>query len=130
MNPRKVVIWGIGNDYESIINQLKFEIYKNNIICEALVCRDQDAYVSKKDGFPVVKASELYKVNFEYLVISASKFFDEIRNEAIKMGIEPKCILDGRLFHQPVKMHIKNIKRNLSKIQNKMHQKHKTAIDK
>lgn len=114
MNPRKVVIWGIGNDYESIINQLKFEIYKNNIICEALVCRDQDAYVSKKDGFPVVKTSEFYKLNFDYLVISSNKFFDEIRNEAIKMGIEPKCILDGRLFHQP----LFDFKRYVSLIEN------------
>ena len=32
MNQRKVVIWGIGNDYEAILNQLKFEICKNNII--------------------------------------------------------------------------------------------------
>lgn len=114
MNPRKVVIWGMGNDYESIINQLKFEICKNNIICEALVCRDQDAYVSKKDGFPVVKVSEFYKLKFDYLVIASGKFFDQIRDEAIKMGVEPKCIIDGRLFHQP----LFDFKRYVSLIEN------------
>jgi len=114
MNQRKVVIWGIGNDYEAILNQLKFEICKNNIICEALVCRDQDAYVCKKDGFPVVKISEFHKLDFEYLIIASSNFFDEIRDEAIKMGVKPNCIIDGRVFRQP----LFDFKRYVSLIEN------------
>lgn len=39
---KKVIIWGMGDNYESLLNQILFEIYKGNISIEAIACRKQD----------------------------------------------------------------------------------------
>jgi len=100
--PRKVVIWGIGNDYEVILNQIKFEMLKNNLTCEALICRDKDAYAEKKDGFRIVKASDFCNLQFDYLIIASARYYKEIKEEAVRQGIESDRIIDGSVFRLPL----------------------------
>ena len=38
--PHKCIVWGIGNDYEKIVNQLQFEVAKGNKIGRAS-CRER-----------------------------------------------------------------------------------------
>lgn len=99
--PYKIVVWGMGEDYDFTFNQIQFEILKKNIVCVALVCRDADVYTSIKDGFPVVKKSEFHSLDYDYLVISSSRYFDEIKEDVLGMGVRPNQIIDGRMFRQP-----------------------------
>ena len=51
---KKVVLWGMGTDYEKLLNQIMFEIYKGNIIVEAVVCKKIDIFCGKRDGFRII----------------------------------------------------------------------------
>lgn len=56
---KKVIFWGAGGGYERILNQILFEIVKENISVEALVCKKEDIYCSKKDSFPIITKEKL-----------------------------------------------------------------------
>ncbi|MCM1211803.1 MAG: hypothetical protein NC318_09380, partial [Blautia sp.] len=94
----KCIIWGMGNDYETILNQINFEIYKGNIEIAAIVCRKEDKYCEYRDGFPIVLREEIMDLDFEYVIISSSAFFKEIREEAIELGIGANRIINGQIF--------------------------------
>lgn len=97
----KVVIWGIGNDYETIYNQLLVEQYKGNIRVEALVARREDIYVNRRDGHPIIAKEQLRECEFDYVIVASSRFFDEIVIEAISIGIDRKKIINGKVFLIP-----------------------------
>ncbi len=99
---RKIVIWGMGEGYERMLNGVNFEILKENISVEAVVVRPQDKYCSQKDGFQVITKNELKSVNFDYIVVSSTVFFNEICSEAMEMGYDRKMIIDGEIFHMPL----------------------------
>lgn len=84
----KCVLWGMGAVYETLLNQILFEIHKGNIVVEAVVCREEDKYCKSRDGFPVISPKELILDSFEYLIITSKIYFNEIKKEAIKLGIE------------------------------------------
>ena len=101
MNTRKVIVWGIGLEYEFLLNQLLFEIHKGNISVEALVCRKQDKYCSYKDTFPVITKEEIKTDTFDYLIITSAENFKEIKAEAMELGILEYKIINGKMFIQP-----------------------------
>lgn len=98
----KCIVWGIGNSYDKILNQILFEIHKGNISIEALVCCKEDKYSSSRDGFPIITKEEINNVDFDYVVIASNSFFKEIRNEALQLNIEESKIIDGRKFQLPL----------------------------
>ena len=53
------VVWGIGNDYEKLINQFHFEILKGNIKILALVARPQDIIGGTLDNFKIISKEEM-----------------------------------------------------------------------
>ncbi len=98
----KCILWGIGNDYDLLLNQILFEIYKGNISVEALVCRKGDKYCLSKDGFPIIYKEELNELDFDYLIITSGAFYNEIRDEALRLGIQANQVIDGRKFLLPL----------------------------
>ena len=98
----RCVIWGIGVDYERILNQIFFEIHKGNMTVKALVCRQQDKYCSSKDGFSVIAKEELKLDDFDYLIITSKRYFKEIKDEAIKLGVVEHRIIEGAKFELPL----------------------------
>ncbi len=102
MIKEKCIIWGMGNDYEAILNQLHFEIYKGNIEILAIVCRKEDRYCKYRDGFPIILKEEMMELDFDYVIISSSVFYKEIRAEAVELGVELNKIVNGRVFKKPL----------------------------
>lgn len=99
---RKVLLWGMGNDYELLLNLIKFEILKENMSVEAIVCRDIDRYCKNKDGFVVITKREIINYEFDYLLVTSSQFFWEIKREAIEIGIEEWRIINCSVFRLPL----------------------------
>jgi len=98
----RCILWGIGRDYEKIINQVHFEMYKGNIVIEALVCRKEDRYCDFRDGVPIIEKEKINAVEFDYLIITSSCFYNEIRAEAIELGVEARKIINGVIFQIPL----------------------------
>ena len=89
----KCVIWGIGNEYEKMVNQINFEISKGNIEIMALVSKAQDIVGKIFDGFMVIQKEDLIGMQFDYLIIASSLYFTTISNEAAEIGIAEERIM-------------------------------------
>ena len=99
---KKCVIWGMGKGYEEILNQIRFEIYKENMEVIAVVCKPEDKYCGQRDGFPIISKEEMGGLDFEYVIISSYLFYREIQKEAIELGIEVNKIVNGQVFKIPL----------------------------
>lgn len=99
---RKVIIWGMGYDYEKILNIINFEICKGNIQVQAVVCKKEDKFCSKRDGFSVVVKEDLKQIDFDYIIITSSKYFKDIKLEALELGIDSRKIINGEIFNIPL----------------------------
>lgn len=98
---RRCVIWGTGDTYEAIINQIKFEELKGNLNCAAILSKSMARFTKKYDGYAVIGKEDLNNVEFDYLIIGAKDSYKEILAEAIAMGVPRKKIINGRILQIP-----------------------------
>lgn len=98
---KKCILWGMGKAYEGLLNQVMFEIYKGNIEISAIVCREEDKYCSIRDGFDVITKKELFNIEFDYIIVTSTTFFKEIKQEIMALGIDERKIVAGNIFFLP-----------------------------
>lgn len=98
---KKCILWGMGREYELLLNQVLYEIYKGNIEISAIICRERDKYCSRRDGFDIITKNELGNIKFDYIIITSTKFYEEIKQEAVNIGIDEHCIISGTVFKLP-----------------------------
>lgn len=97
---KKVLLWGLGRYYDSLLNIIKYEILKGSMSVVAVVCRDEDRYCKKKDGFNIITRKEIGDYEFDYVVITSNVFYNEIKKEALESGIKANKIINGGVFEQ------------------------------
>lgn len=98
----KCIVWGIGADYEKIINQLQFETAKGNIDVLALVAREQDIVGSTLDGIRIITKDDIKDIEFDYLIVTSSQYYEEISKEALEIGVSERQIINGRVMNIPL----------------------------
>lgn len=97
------VIWGNGaDDYEKIINQVKYEELKGNIKIAAVVARRSEIFGNRRDGYLLISKEELTALTFDILIIASSKYYKEIRKEAMELGIPENHMINGNAFRLPL----------------------------
>ena len=98
---RRCVIWGAGDAYEAVINQIKFEELKGNLCCVAVLSKSMARFIKKRDGYDVIGKEELNTVEFDYLIIAANDAYEEILTEAVAMGISREKIISSKTLGIP-----------------------------
>lgn len=98
---RQCVIWGAAEGYEHIINQVKFEEWKSNVQCVAVLSKSKARYIKKFDGYPLVCKEDLNGIAFDYLIIPQTKDYAEIKQEALALGIPDNKIISSKVFQIP-----------------------------
>lgn len=96
------IVWGIGDEYEKIVNQLHFERIKGNLEVTALIAREKDIVGKTFDGICVISKKEIFEYKFDYLIITSSLFYNDIYKEAIEMGIDEERIINGGALSIPL----------------------------
>jgi uncharacterized protein (DUF1919 family) len=99
---KKCIVWGIGNDYMYMRNQFLYEIEKGNIEIVALVARCEDIVERSLDGVEVITKDDISSIEFDYLIITSSKYYKEIYLEALKIGVDAKRIINGVVLRIPL----------------------------
>lgn len=95
---RKCIIWGTGNDYERLYNNIQFEVYKGNIEILAVVSKEENIFCKYIDNMPLIKKDEISQFVFDYIIICSNRFFGEICNEIQALGIDRNRVLNGNVF--------------------------------
>ena len=98
---KKILLWGMGTDYNSLLNQILFEIQKGNITVKGIVCRNEDIYCDYKDGFKVVVKDKISSIDYDYIIITGLNHYSQIVHEALQLGIPREKIIHGKLLHYP-----------------------------
>lgn len=98
----KCIIWGVGKDYENIVNQIKYEELKGNLEVVALVSREEEIFTSNYDGYLMITKNGIKDQEFDTIIISSSKFYEEIISEIKALKIGEKQIISGRVFNFPL----------------------------
>lgn len=76
----KVVIWGIGKEYEQNRNILCFEEYKGNLEIVALVSRDK--YAKCLDKHKIIDRYEIERYDYDYVIVFSKTYFKDIVEDA------------------------------------------------
>lgn len=98
MSSRGCVVWGIGGEYESIINLIRFEEYKKNLHIVGLVVKKSDMVGKWRDGYPLICKEELSDIIFDYIIVASTIYYGEIIKEAIELGVARERIINGQIF--------------------------------
>lgn len=96
---KKCVLWGANKEYNEAYNLIQYEILKGNISVECIVSRDQ--YSRYMDGYKVIDSSHLMDYEFDYIIVFNDLRFEEIKKEAISLGVREKQIINGKYMHLP-----------------------------
>lgn len=99
---RRCIIWGLGREYEEIFSSIHFEIAKGNMMLLALVAKPEDTVGTIRDGYHIINKGELPDIEFDYLIVASTLWYNEIRKEAIGEGVPPLKILNGNIFKLPL----------------------------
>lgn len=98
----RCIIWGVGDDYERTINQVKFEELKGNLKVVALVTTKDRYYGEMRDGYPLVRKNELQNLEYDFIIILNTDHIKVIMQNIQALGIDPKKVINGRVFRMPL----------------------------
>lgn len=96
---KKVIVFGIDNDYNAEVNLLMYEISKGNIEVIGISSYDKK-YMNFLDGFKVYTQSELFNLNYDYVIVFHSAY-QAVVNNLTKLGVERTKIINGKVFNTP-----------------------------
>ena len=99
---KKILVWGVKEDYESTYNLLQYEVLKGNIEIVALCCRKHDITQKTLDGLQLISKEELCNFDFEYIVIANPIGYMSILNDAEQIIRDRKVkVLSSEIFKLP-----------------------------
>lgn len=98
--PYKLILWGVGAQYNALINSLKNWEEQNQIEVKAVTAKEiMD--VKRVDGWQVVRREELKDIDYDYLIICNDAQVNEIIAEALSFGLEREKMIPSRVLKVP-----------------------------
>ena len=98
--PYKLILWGLGKEYNSHVMCLKHQESLNEIRINAVTANEIPHY-SRIDGWPLIEKEKIKRTAFDYILVMNEAYQDEIVTDIMKLGIERKRILPCRILNIP-----------------------------
>ncbi len=98
--PFRIVLWGIGKDYNAHLNLVKYWEEQKQIKIIALTAQIIPN-IREMDGWQVIGKETLQELNFDYILICNQNDTEVIVEEIMALGIERKKILFSRVLDIP-----------------------------
>lgn len=93
----QVLIWGIGTNYQKLINLIKY--YEKQKWFEVIGVTSDDKFYTTLDGYPFIPKKDL-KWNFDY-IIATPKDFHSVMAEVEILGGDTKKLIAGKVLQIP-----------------------------
>jgi uncharacterized protein (DUF1919 family) len=94
---KKIIIWGTGAGYDEVMLHLKADIMQGKIQIVALVSSYKEL-ISYLDGKKIILPEEIKNYEFDYIIIANAEYDEEIKESAIRIGIDNKKIIGYRVI--------------------------------
>lgn len=98
----RCVVWGVGEDYERTISQIKFEELKGNLEVVALVTTKDRYYGEVRDGYPLVRKKELRDLEYDFIIVLNTEHIEAIMEDIDTLGIDRRKVINGKVFRMPM----------------------------
>lgn len=85
----RLVLWGIGQVYNAMINLLKCYEELDQIEIVAITARELPCFATL-DGYPLIRAEEIQNLDFDYLMVMSDGYFGEIIEAAMSVANVPR----------------------------------------
>lgn len=95
----RCVLWGTGMIFHQNINVIKYHEMLNNIMVVGVT--SQTAVFDEVAGWRIVKKEHLPQFDFEFIIVMAKGSAQEIKEEAVSMGIKEEKIISYRVLNIP-----------------------------
>ena len=96
----KILLWGLGQEYNHSLNSLKYWEQQQSI--EIIGVTDRIVpEMEKIDGWNIYAANDIYKLNMDYILVMSEKYFHEIFQDILLLGIERNMILSVKILTIP-----------------------------
>lgn len=96
-----IILWGLSDVFRKSHEAIMGAISRGDIEVKAVIDKAFSKGTRTEDGFLVMDKCTLPDEQFDFLVVTSTKFFWEIRNEALKLGVKNHKIVPGWLFLYP-----------------------------
>lgn len=96
-----VVIWGMGEQYDSYVNQIKFEELKGNICVKGIVAENNDWSIDTFDGYEVISKDELRKLEVSCVIVTNTEFYYEPAKYEILSILPEVKVISAKVFNIP-----------------------------
>lgn len=96
----KFVLYGLGAVYNRLFNNIKY--YEAIGVIEIVAVTDKYfCQVSYVDNYSLIQPKDIITIEYDYIVILSNKFFGEIRQELMEIGVASQEILSYRFLEIP-----------------------------
>lgn len=96
----KLILWGIGIEYNAHINLLRYQESLDIIDVVAVTANEVPNY-HKLDGWRIINKIEIVNFDFDYIVVFNENSFHEIILDIVGLGIERRKVLTGKILDIP-----------------------------
>lgn len=97
----RLIIWGIGKVYNSMINLLRYYVDSNQIEIVGITAQDLPNFRTI-DNYCLVKVEEIQKLDYDYLMVMSENYFQEIADTAMRLvGVPRTKIISYHLLEIP-----------------------------
>lgn len=96
----RIVLWGLGREYNSHINIIKLGEYQKKIEVIAVTAKNVPN-VKTIDGWKVIPCRQLKSISFDYILLCNIRNINEIIKEVLQIGIERNRIIPVRVLDIP-----------------------------
>lgn len=95
----KVIIWGLGNEYEHLINIIKYQESQGSISVVGVT--DRNEFYESLDGYRFVSVKDIKVNEIDYIIVTSEQYFDEIADIAQDIGFSKDKLIRGKIFYIP-----------------------------
>lgn len=97
----RLLLWGIGQVYNSVINLLKCYENLGQIEIVGITAQELPDFRTL-DGYTLVRKEEIQSLDFDYLLVMSDNFYDEIVSSAVSVADVPRSkIVSYRILKIP-----------------------------
>lgn len=96
---KRVLIWGFGNYYHRYINLIKLAEHQGDFQVVGIAAKEGN--YSSVDTYPFFPAEDIFQLEFDAVLVTAIKFFDEIAGFLQKYGVNRQQIVPVTIFDVP-----------------------------